>query len=168
MTVKEYHLYPDYRITEENKVHELRQLKKERHAVINKALMSKEFELMTEKRYFVFLLMRFMKKFTRLVSSEVCLKGYTRQKIEDLVKEGITDVQEVKSTLCFFVKTDMRENLPSENNQAYYPTTTDIQNHSDAAKPAIQLSKFDQISMKTLYEEWTNSAKPGKYFSAHT
>ena len=48
------HLYPDYRITEEeNKVHELRQLKKERHAVINKALMSKESELEIEQCYFV-------------------------------------------------------------------------------------------------------------------
>ena len=86
------------------------------------------------------------------------------QKIEDLVKEGITDVQEVKRTLRFFVKTDMRENLPSVNNRAYYPTNTDIRNHIDAAKAAIQLSKFDQVSMKALYEEWTKSAKPGKYF----
>ena len=43
MTVKEYHLHPNYRITEvENKslkVHELHQLKKQRHAAINKALM---------------------------------------------------------------------------------------------------------------------------------
>ena len=42
MTVKEYHLYPDYRITEEEnkslKIHEICQLKKERHAAINKAL----------------------------------------------------------------------------------------------------------------------------------
>ena len=56
MTVKEYHLYPDYRIIEDNKslkVHELRHLRKERHAVINKALMSKESELKTEQRYFV-------------------------------------------------------------------------------------------------------------------
>ena len=60
------------------------------------------------------------------------------QKIEDLVKEGITDVQEVKRTLRFFVKTDMRENLPSENNRAYYPTNSDIQNHIDAAKTKKQ------------------------------
>ena len=33
-------------------------------------------------------------------------------KIEDLVKEGITDVQEVKRALRFFVKTDMKKNLP--------------------------------------------------------
>ena len=44
------------------------------------------------------------------------------QKIEDLVKEGITDVQEVKHMLNYFVKTDMKENLPSKNSRAYYPT----------------------------------------------
>ena len=64
----------------------------------------------------------------------------------------------------FFVKTDMKENLPSENNRAYFPTNIDIRNHIDAAKTAIQLSKFDQISMKALYEEWTKSARPGKYY----
>ena len=86
------------------------------------------------------------------------------QKIEDLVKEGITDVQEVKRTLRFMVKTEMKGNLPSGNNRAYYPTNTDIRNHIDAAKTAIQLSKFDQISMKALYKEWTKSSRPGKYF----
>ena len=57
MTVKEYHLYPDYRITEEEnksfKVHEIRQLKKERHAAINKALIDNAAELKTQQRYFV-------------------------------------------------------------------------------------------------------------------
>ena len=57
MTVKEYHLYPDYRITEEEnkslKVHELRQFKKERHAAINKALMGKASEVKIEQRFFV-------------------------------------------------------------------------------------------------------------------
>ena len=42
MIVKEYHLYPDYKITEAEakslKIHEIRQLKKDRHAEINKAI----------------------------------------------------------------------------------------------------------------------------------
>lgn len=133
MTVKEYHLYLDYRITEENKslkVHELRQVKKERHAAINEALMSKESELKTEQRYFVSLPIN---EAHEKVYQTGIVGGMSQrvhpmisQKIEDLVKEGITDVQEVKHTLHFFVKTDMRENLPSENNRAYYPTNTDI------------------------------------------
>ena len=172
MTVKEYHLYPDYRITEEEnkslKVHELCQFKKERHAAINKALIGKASELKIEQRFFVSLPTN---EAHEKVHPTGIVGGMSQrvhpkisQKIEDLVKEGITDVQEVKRTLRFFVKTDMRENLPSENNRAYYPTNTDIRNHIDAAKTAIQLSKFDQISMKALYGEWTESAKPGKYF----
>ena len=163
---------PDYRITEEEnkslKVHELRQFKKERHAAINKALIGKASELKIEQRFFVSLPTN---EAHEKVHPTGIFGGMSQrvhpkisQKMEDLVKEGITDVQEVKRTLRFFVKTDMRENLPSENNRAYYPTNTDIRNHIDAAKTAIQLSKFDQISMKALYGEWTESAKPGKYF----
>jgi hypothetical protein len=108
--------------------------------------------------------MRLMKKFTRAVGGmSQWVHHKISQKIEDLVKEGIADVQEVKRKLHFFVKTDMMENLTSKNNRAYYPTSTDIRNHINAAKIAIQLSKFDQISMKALYEEWTKSARPGKY-----
>ena len=55
------------------------------------------------------------------------------KKIEELVKEGITDVNEVKHSLCFFVKTEMKSNPPSESNRAYYPTNTDIRKHIDAA-----------------------------------
>ena len=72
------------------------------------------------------------------------------KRIEDLVKEGITELQEVKHTLPFFVRTDMKANVPSENNRAFYPTNTDIRNHIDAAKAAIQLSKFDQISLSMM------------------
>ena len=172
MIVKEYQLYPDYKITEKEskclKVHELRQLKKERHGEINKALTDNTAELKIEQRYFVSLP-------TNEAHEKVHPTGIAggmsqrvhpmiSQKIEDLVKEGITDVQEVKRTLRFMVKTEMKGNLPSGNNRAYYPTNTDIQNHIDAAKTAIQLSKFDQISMKALYEEWTKSSRPGKYF----
>ena len=172
MTVKEYHLYPDYRITEEEnkslKVHEIRQLKKERHAAINKALIDNAAELKTQQRYFVSLPTNeaHEKVHPTGIAGGMSQRVHHKisQKIKDLVKEGITDVQEVKRALRFFVKTDMKENLPSENNRAYYPTNTDIRNHIDAAKTAIQLSKFDQISMKALYEEWTKSSRPGKYF----
>ena len=172
MTVKEYHLYPDYQITEEEKkslkVHEIRQLKKERHAAINKVLMENGVKLKIQQRYFVSLP-------TNEAHEKVHPTGITggmsqrvhpmiSQKIEDLVKEGITDVQEVKRMLNYFVKTDMKENLPSKNNRAYYPTNNDIRNHINVAKTAIQLSKFDQISMKALYEEWTKSGRAGRYF----
>ena len=78
---------------------------------------------------------------------------YTSKKIEELVKEGITDVSKVKRSLRFFVKTEMKSNLPSESNRAYYPTNTHIRNHIDVAKAGIQLAKVDQVSLKSMYEE---------------
>ena len=54
--VMEYHLYM-YKITEKEskslEVHKLRQLKKDRHAAINKALMDNAVELKIKQRYFV-------------------------------------------------------------------------------------------------------------------
>jgi len=48
------------------------------------------------------------------------------QKIESLVKEGITDVQEVKRHLRCYVKSEMKDHEPHESNRAYYPTNIDI------------------------------------------
>ena len=110
MTVKEYHLYPNYRITEvENKslkVHELCQLKKQRHAAINKALMENAPELKIEQRYFVSLPTNeaHEKVHPTGIAGGMSQRVHPKisQKIEDLVKDGITDVQEVKRTLRFF------------------------------------------------------------------
>ena len=121
MIVKEYHLYPDYKITGKEskclKVHELRQLKKERHREINKALRDNTTELKIEQRYFVSLPTN---EAYEKVHPNRHSRGYVpkrtshdQSKIEDLVKEGITDVQEVKRTLRFLVKTEMKRNLPS-------------------------------------------------------
>ena len=70
MIVKEYYLYPDYKITEAEakslKIHEIQQLKKGRHAEIIKAIKDdKTSQLKIEQRFFVSLLMRLMKRFTQ-------------------------------------------------------------------------------------------------------
>ena len=149
------------------KVHEIRQLKKTRHTEINKALVAAT-QLKFEKRFFISLP---TKEAHEKVHPTGIVGGMAQRvhpmiskKIEDLVKEGITEVHEVKRSLHLFVKTDMRTNPPSESNRSYYPTNTDIRNHIDAAKAAIQLSKFDQISLKAMYKEWTKERKQGKYF----
>ena len=113
MVVKEYHLYPDYQLTEE-----------ERHSGT---------PLQIEHRYFVSLP-------TNVAHERVHPTGkvggmsqrvYPKisQKIESLVKEGITDVQEVKRHLRCYVKSEMKDHEPHESNRAYYPTNIDIQNH---------------------------------------
>ena len=54
---------------------------------------------------------------------------------------------------------------PHEINIAYYPTNTDIRNHIDAAKAPIQISKFDQVNLKAMVDEWSEFKKAGRYFS---
>ena len=58
----------------------------------------------------------------------------------------------------------MKDHEPHESNRAYYPTNTDIRNHIDAAKAAIQFSKFDQVNLKAVVDEWSKSQKAGRYF----
>lgn len=151
------------------KLHEIRQLKKDRHANITEVLNSNDFsQLKVEQRYFVSLP-------TNDAHNSVHPTGVVggmaqrvhptiSKKIEDLVKEGITELSEVKRNLRYYVKTEMKTNPPSVNNRSFYPTNADIHNHISAAKTAIQLSKFDQISLKNLYDEWVKSEKTGNYF----
>ena len=54
---------------------------------------------------------------------------------------------------------------PHEIKIAYYPTNTDIRNHIDAAKAPIQISKFDQVNLKAMVDEWSEFKKAGRYFS---
>ena len=65
-------------------------------------------------------------------------------KIEEFVKEGMTDPSEVQRALRNFLKSCMFENAPHPLDCAYYPTSDDIRNHIYRAKTALQLSKFDQ------------------------
>ena len=69
--VKEYYLYPDYKITEAEakslKIHEIQQLKKDRHAEINKAIKMTRHpnSRLNSDSLSPFLLMRLMKRFTQ-------------------------------------------------------------------------------------------------------
>ena len=76
------------------------------------------------------------------------------KKIEDLVREGSTDPNEVQRTLREYVRNQCSASKPSPTDRAYYPTTADIRNHMYKAKIAIQLSKFDQENLALKIEEW--------------
>ncbi len=81
------------------------------------------------------------------------------EKINTLVGEGITELQEVKRALrhyvihCLFPDPKDR---PCETNRAYYPTNTDIKNHVYSAKCAQELSKLDQDNLKLNIDKWKN------------
>ena len=58
----------------------------------------------------------------------------------------------------------MKDHEPHESNRAYYIpcTNVDIRNHIDAAKAAIQFSKFDQVNLKAMVD--AECKKAGRYF----
>ena len=78
------------------------------------------------------------------------------EKINALVGEGTTEVQEVKRALRHYVLHLFPDptDRPSESNRAYYPTSTDIKNHVYSAKRAQELSKLDQDNLKLKIEQW--------------
>ena len=86
-------------------------------------------------------------------------------KIEEFVKEGMTDPSEVQRALRSFVKSCMFENAPHPLDCAYYPTSDDIRNHIYQAKTALQLPKFDQQNLKLLIKDWqTTQPLSSHYF----
>ena len=86
-------------------------------------------------------------------------------KIEDFVKEGMTDPTEVQRALKSFVKSCVLDSAPHPLDRAYYPTLDDIRNHIYRAKRALQLSKFDQQNLALLIKEWeTTQPSTSHYF----
>ena len=60
------------------------------------------------------------------------------KKIEDLVREGSTDPNEVQRALREYVRNQSSTSKPSPTDRAYYPTTADICNHMCNAKVALR------------------------------
>ena len=147
---------------------QIKALKKERHRKIVEGLNNPETPLQIEHRYFVSLPTNDAHEKVHPTGKAGGMSQRVHpiisQKIESLVKEGIIDVQEVKRHLRCYVKSEMKDHEPHESNRAYHPTNTDIRNHIDAAKAAIQFSKFDQVNLKAMVDEWSESKKAGRYF----
>ncbi|KAM7394513.1 hypothetical protein PAMP_021310 [Pampus punctatissimus] len=77
------------------------------------------------------------------------------QWINQLVKEGMTDSQEIQATLRHYVKTRMTDTAaPSEMDRAYYPTLKDIKNHIYLAKVRLRITKLDQQDLCQKLDEW--------------
>ena len=87
------------------------------------------------------------------------------KKIEDLVREGSTDPNEVQRALREYIRGQCSVSKPSLTDRAYYPTTADIRNHMYKAKMAIQLSKFDQENLALKIADWKkNNPEEFHYF----
>ena len=86
-----------------------------------------------------------------------------KQKIIQIVQEGLTNPQEVRKVLHEYVKAEMKENSPDVSNRSYYPTLEDIRNHIYIAKQGMEYSKFDQQNLELKIKEWSKD-KSSKHY----
>ncbi len=76
------------------------------------------------------------------------------QIVEEIVREGTTDVDTVRKLLKCRIKQEVRDCPPDALDRAYNPSKDDIRNHVNAARRAIELSKFDQENFQAKVKEW--------------
>ena len=82
------------------------------------------------------------------------------EKISQLVAAGITDTNEVRRSLRFYVTNTLCKELgyqAKQSDRALYPTTTDVRNHVYSAKRALELSKLDQENARLKIEQWQST-----------
>ena len=85
--------------------------------------------------------------FAQRVNDKVAIK------ISELVADGVTESDKVRSILRHYVLKDLCKNNPPDcNDRVYFPTDTDLRNHIYMAKRAMQLSCLDQENMKLKLE----------------
>jgi len=89
------------------------------------------------------------------------------EKISQLVAAGITDTNEVRRSLRFYVTNTLCKELgyqAKQSDRALYPTTTDVRNHVYSAKRALELSKLDQENARLKIEQWQSTNADASYF----
>lgn len=86
---------------------------------------------------------------------EVLAFGQRRDKnvalrIEDLVQEGVTSVQEVKTCVHYYVHDVLFAGKDKPNNscRAFFSTNADVRNHIQAALKKDRTSSLDQTNVQ--------------------
>ena len=87
-----------------------------------------------------------------------------KQKIFQIVQEGLTNPQEVRKVLREYVKIEFKENCPDMSNRSYFPTVEDVRNHIYLAKQGLQYSKLDQENLELKIKEWSRSKNSKHHF----
>lgn len=86
-------------------------------------------------------------------------------KITELVSAGITNTQEVKKFLRYFVTTTLAKDLgiqPQVYNRAYFPTDADIMNHVSSARKAF--SQLDQHNLVEQIKKWQKESNGASFY----
>ncbi len=83
------------------------------------------------------------------------------QKINELVKQGITDARTVQRCLRAHVQSKYVQ--ADQDDRAYYPILSDIQNHIYSAKKGMEFSKLDQENLHKKIQQWDEGSKPSTH-----
>ena len=92
--------------------------------------------------------------------------GQVVSRIQELVSQGVTGVQEMRRHLKEYVEANMfpgRE-LPPTTSRRYFPTTKDIHNHMYRAITKNRLSKCDQTNVAAKVATWKQKNPKDNFF----
>jgi hypothetical protein len=169
--IREYRLYPEYSVsTMEGKPLKSRQLRDIRETklhALKQALDAKKSVHTTSKFYVCLPTNKAHDNChpTGIIAGPAQkMHPLIAKKVEDLVREGSTDANEVQRALREYVKCQFSASKPAPTDRSYYPTTTDIHNHMYKARMAMQLSKFDQENLAAKINEWKKSNSEDFHF----
>ena len=89
-----------------------------------------------------------------------------KDKIHQLVGEGVSTLTEMKQLLCYYVKNELfrgRE-TPPETNRAFYPRDSVIKNHIHLSRSAERALRMDQENFSNLIASWQNDADGDAFY----
>lgn len=118
-------------------------------------------EGISEKRYYISLTSKEGHKnhtFDTALSHAQPVDPRVSERIQTLVKGGITSVKEVQKCIRFFVQDVLfaNETPPPESSRAFFPTKKDFENHIQTALRKERFSDEDQQNVMALVEDLKN------------
>lgn len=167
VVIKEFQVFPQFSVEVDGlSSRAIRKAKEDKlHSL--KIALAEDRDIQTESRYYVSLptTEAHQKHLTGPMAGMIQkVNPVIAAKIEELVKEGYSDVGEVQRYLDQFVKSECQDQLPDKANRAYYPTPTDIRNHMYKARLGLQFSKLDQVNVQEIVTQWKQENRNDKFF----
>lgn len=92
--------------------------------------------------------------------------GRLIEKVNELVREGVTSVAEMQRHLQYYVKKELFSGMPAPDslNRRFYPSRTDIYNYMYRASSQMRHSKIDQENLTFKIEEWQAECPQDMFF----
>jgi len=168
VVIKEYCIYPDFKIESAGlKVSQLRKLKSSKSQEIVQAL-NDGLPIQKEKRYYISLPTNAahngIPHTGRAMGMSQRVDPLVSKFVEEIVREGTTDVDTVQKLLKSKIALELKHSSPEGLDRAFNPTKSDIRNHIHFAMRAIELSKFDQENLQKKIDEEKSFASRKQYF----